>query len=100
MKKDTIYIMLYIFLLATICYLYIKLEENNDKSDILELKSRVSQLVTNDSLNTIKLQARIFASDSIINQLKERNKINENEIKRLKKVITIYDYTSNELPEY
>ena len=97
--KDKIFIMLYVLFAALLAWMYCKLEENNDKSDILELKARVTEIVSNDSLNTIKLQTKIFASDSIINELKQRNKANESEIKRLKKVITIYDYTSSELPE-
>ena len=99
MKSNKVLIVLYVFLLGVVCFMFYKMEQNNDKTDLLELKARVSEIVTNDSLNTIKLQAKILASDSIISVLKERNKKNESEITRLKKAITDYSYTSDMLPE-
>ena len=98
-REKLIHTMLYVILFAIVCWLYFRLEDLNKDSELLEIKAKVRNLIHTDSLNTIKLQAQIIASDSIINTLNERNKKNESEIKRLKKSITIYDYTSSELPD-
>lgn len=98
-RQTKIFIMLYLLMASLIAWLYCKVEEKTDSTELIELKTRVSDLISSDSLNTIRLHTKIMAYDSVINTLKERDKANEIRIDRLKKSITFYDYTSNELPE-
>lgn len=97
--KDKIMYLLFFIVIVMCIYLYVQIDITSDKQEINAIKNKVNLLVQSDSLLTLQLQTKIIASDSIINQLKIRLESNEKEIKRLRKDITIYDYTSSQLPD-
>ena len=97
--KDKIMYLLFFIVIGMCIYLYVQIDITSDKQEINAIKNKVNLLVQSDSLLTLQLQTKIIASDSIINQLKIRLESNEKEIKRLRKDITIYDYTSSQLPD-